>query len=243
MGGPSAHKRTLRRRVVKRLRKRGWSYETPNDGIRHRIYDILASYHAWWDWGHYLMILTGTDFCGNWAEPEAPTWWYKLEAPKRMFKTRYPIHPLSTFKVIKNYDAFMALTEDLNEDKMYEWQAFNVSQDRELQVGHMYWGGRFFGMTRWEVRLLVKYLRMVRRHDWYGLRTWLYAQGLHATVYKKKPFSCGAAPEPGSGGYDHWLCQLKKRHKGEHKCGNYVWGELDGVKYSYNVAPEDENVA
>jgi len=211
------------RRIERAMRKRRWNYQTPRNGLRRRAWSLASDHRPWWDWGHRVMALTGTDHGGNWDEPTPPTWWYRMLKPTHMARTNYPTHPLRTFQVVTDYDEFRALTAGLDEDAMYEWRAFCFDSDRELQVGHLYWGGDFYGMTRWESRLLGCYLRMARRHDWFGARSWLYAQGLHSAVYRKKPGSCATAPPKGSGGYTHWLCQLKRGHGGEHRFNNYTW--------------------
>jgi hypothetical protein len=169
------------------------------------------------------MILVGDPLGGDYSEPTMETWYYRLGTPTRMWRTKYPRHPLSTFEVIKDYDTFRKRTEGLNEDQMYEWQALCVNSDGELVLGHRYWGGNFYGMRKSETALLRKYLRAWRRHDWYGLRSWLYSQALHAAVYQRKPFSCQATPPKGSGGYDHWHCQLGRKHDGEHRYNLMTW--------------------
>lgn len=219
-------KAAKRKRLAKHLRKRGWSYDVPRDGLRRRIFCLVNENYRWYDWGHRLMILVGKDFGGNWSEPEPPTWWYRRGPAKRMWRTGFPRHPLSTFQVVTDYDEFRSLTRGLNEDEMYEWNAICVGQDGELQLGHRYWGGAFYGLPKDEVALLRKYLRHWHRFNWFGLRSYLYSQGLHAAVYTKKPFSCQAAPPRGSGGYSHWLCQRPRRHDGVHRYRSYEW--LDG---------------
>lgn len=194
-------------------------------GWRDRVTSLLLNHHPWWDWGHWLMILFGDNDGGNWAEPSAPTWWYIEAGTKRMIRTG---DPRRTFRVVKDYDEFRSLTDGLNEDEMYRWKALCLDGDGELQLGHRYWGKAFYGLPHDELRLLRRYLRMVRRHGWFGVRSWLYFQGLHAAVNRKKPWSCGAIPPKGMGGYSHWRCILKRRHDGMHRCGNYVWGEVGG---------------
>lgn len=221
-----------RSRLAQRMRDRGWHYKTPGDGIRHRAYDLVSERYPWYDWGHRLMVLTGSDSGGNWQEPTPPTWWYRLGPPKRMVRTHYPRHPLSTFEVVKDYDEFQGRTKGLNEDRMYEWQAMAVDSDHELVLGHRYWGGNFYGMRKDDTALLRRYLRMWRRHDWFGLRSWLYSQGLHAAVNRKVPFTCQAVPPKGAGGYDHWYCDQKRKHEGLHRSRNYQW-EQDGDRVEH----------
>ncbi len=212
----------IRPKIARWMRKRGWSYDTPRSGVRSRLV-ALMDHRPWWDWGHMLMVLAGDNDCGNWSDPEPPTWYYRLGKPKHMWLTRYPRFPLSRIEVITDYTEFRSLTEGLNEDQMYEWKAINASQDGELQLGHQYWGGRFYGLSRWETALLAKYLRQYRRSTLWGARSWLYSLGLHATVNKKRPFRCHATPPRGSGGYSHWYCEAPRRHHGPHRFGNYEW--------------------
>lgn len=220
-----APKRPVRDRLVKAMRHRGWHYKTPGDGVRHRLSDLVSQPRPWWDWGHRLMILTGSDDCGNWGEPDPPTWWYRLGPPKRMVRTKYPRQPLSTFEIVKTYDEFTARTKGLNEDGMYAWKAICFDSDGQLQLGHRYWGGNFYGLDRWDIALLRRYLRMAHRHDWYGLRGWLYSQGLHAAVNQKIPLRCHAVPPKESNGYGHWFCDQKRRHTGPHRYRNYEWAD------------------
>lgn len=233
-----APKKRLRDRAAKVMRKRGW-YDTKRMGsLRHRAYSLCLERHPWHDWGHYLMILVGQDFGGNWVEYSPPTWWYRHGTPKRMFRTGYPRHPLSTFEVIKDdYSAFRERTDGLNEDQKYEWKAIGTSQDGELHLGRMYWGNSFYGLTRWEMRLLHRYLWACRWRSWFGLRNWLYSLALHEAVDHKAPFKCNATPPPGSGGYSHWHCQQKRRHVGLHRFNNMSWGELDGEQFPVTHAP------
>lgn len=215
-------------RLLNLMRAHGWGHKTPRDGIRRRLYALALDRHHWWDWGSRLMILTGTDMGGNWDEPSPPTWWYRHTTPRYMWRTRYPRHPLSTFEVITDYDTFIARTEGLDEDGMYEWNAICVGQDGDLELGHRYWGGAFYGLSKPDAALLRRYLRMWHRLDWFGVRTWLYLQGLHATVNSRKPFSCQAIPP--RGGYKHWACRLPKKHGGAHRFNNYVWDD-NGTTY------------
>lgn len=235
-----AREKRLRDPLVRWMRRRRWNYDKPRGGLRHRLYDLASQHRPWWDWGHRLMILTGTDHGGNWSkpEPEPPTWWYRQGPPKRMLRTKYPRHPLSTYEVVKTYDEFTARTKGLNEDEMYAWQAIGVGQDGDLHLGHIYWGGKFYGLNHWDVALLRKYLRMWRRLDWFGIRPWLYSQALNAAVYQRVPFTCQEPPPRGSGGYTHWLCDQKRKHTGPHRYRNYEWteGQVEHIPTKEEVA-------
>jgi hypothetical protein len=228
-------RRPVRDLLVKLMRRWKWNHSKPRNGLRHRLYDLASTRHPWYDWGHRLMILVGCDFGGNWSEPEPPTWWYRPGEPKKMFRTKYPRHTLSTFEIVKNYDEFRRRTEGLNEDGLYAWQAIGVSQDGALYLGHRFWGGTFYGMRKDETAILRRYLRMWRRLDWFGLRSWLYSQALHAAVERKVPFSCQVVPPKDSGGYSHWHCDQKRKHEGPHRFGNYEW---DPTKKHVEYAPE-----
>lgn len=239
---PAQAMRTPRRRVrdplAKLMRRRGWAYKTPRDGLRRRLYCLTIDRWPWWDWGHPLMTLTGSDFGGNWSDPHegVPTWYYRLGTPKRMWRTGYPRHPLSTFEVITDYDTFRQRTEGLNEDQMYEWSAIYVDGDGQLQLGHRYWGKDFYGLRECETALLRKYLRMWHRHNWFGVRSWIYSQALNAAVHQRKPRACNVTPPKGTGGYSHWHCNEKRRHKGDHRFQSYTWsGGTARVVYD----PED----
>ena len=191
--------------------------------LGRRFCDVVFPHHPWWDWGHRLMALVGKDVGGNWSSPVPQTWWYRKLEPKRMWRTGYPIHPRSTYLVVKSYHELRSRTAGLNEDEMYPWQAINVNQDGDLHLGHRYWGGAFYSLDKNDVWLLRKYLRYWRRVDWWGARSWLFSQALNAAVYQRKPFACQEAPPKGSGGYDHWLCRERRGHDGPHRVQNYTW--------------------
>jgi hypothetical protein len=234
-------RRWVRDPLARLMRKRAWGWKTPRNGIRSRLYSLTIEHHPWWDWGHRLMILTGTDMAGNWSEPEPPTWWYRRGQAKPMWRTGFPRHPMRSFEIVTDYEEFRRRTEGLNEDGMYEWQAIAVNEDGQLILGHQYWGGNFYGLAGDEVALLRRYLRMWRRLDWFGARSWLYSLGLHAAVHRKVPRSCQAQAPKGQGGYDHWYCQLPRRHDGMHRYNNYVWGDIGGEPIGAIYNPTERN--
>lgn len=210
------------------LRRRGWYYDTPRNGLRTRIVALLDCRDPWWDWGHRLMVVVGRDFGGNWSEPVPPTWWYRQGPAKHQVRTGFPTHPPSTYEVITTYDEYRASVDGLNEDQRSEWQAIGTNQDGDLHLGHQFWGGQFYGLCKADTFLLRRYLRAWHRLDWWGLRTWLWQQGLHAAVHRKRPGACNQAPPRGQGGYDHWHCTLRRGHDGMHRFNAYVWGEIGG---------------
>lgn len=221
------------------MRKAGWAHDVPRHSLRHRLYSIAMDRKPWWDWGNRLMALVGDDHCGNWSEPGPPTWWYRPLGNKRMWRTGFPRRQ---FQIVTDYDEFKARTEGLNEDQLYEWCAIGTNQDGELHLGHQYWGGQFYGLPHDEWRLVRRYLIEAHRHKWFGLRSWLYLQGLHAAVYAKKPGACHERPPKDSGGYSHWLCRLKRGHDGLHRFNNYTWGEIGGETIGATHVPESGRV-
>lgn len=232
-----ARRRGAASRLACFMRRHGWPYDVPIGGVRHRVYDLVACGHPWWDWGHRLMIVTGSDFGGNWSEPTMPTWWYHRGTPNRMARTGWPTHPPSAYEIITDYATFRERTTGLNEDQMYEWQAIGLNQDGQLHLGHQFWGGSFYGLASCDLFLLRRYLRAWRRKDWFGLRSWLYSQALHAAVYRRRPGACNQAPPLGLGGYDHWLCTLRRGHDGMHRFNAYAWGEIGGEPIGTVYAP------
>ncbi len=217
----------MRQKLIMFLVKRGWN-KSDSTGLRRRLISLLYERHVWYDWGHRVMILVGDNDCGNWSEPEMETWYYRQVTPmKRMWRTNYPRR---SFQVVKDYGEFRELTKDLTDDEMYEWKAICLNQDHDLMLGHQYWGGKFYGLDYAERRLVLKWLRAFRRHDWYGLRSWLYTQALYSAVSTKKPFACQKAPDPHTGGYSHWLCTKKRNHKGPHQFASMIWEDGQEVQ-------------
>jgi len=182
------------------------------------------------------MVLVGRNVCGNYDEPTPETWFYRQGPAKTMRRTSYPRHPLSTYQIVKGHAAFADLTKGWDEDALDEWQAMGVGQDGDLLLGRRYWGGAFYGLTKDDTALLRRYLRSWRRFDWFGARSWLYAQGLHAAVHQRKPLTCQEVPPRGSGGYSHWHCQRRRGHGGDHQFNNYKWTPGEPVRHEPAVA-------
>ena len=215
-----------RRRAERWMRRdMKWNMSKHQHTIRGHILSAVSSWRPWWNWGSPVMALVGTSFGGSASEPKPPTWWYRKMSPRFERFSGFPRHPLSTFEIVKDYDAFAERTRGLNEDEMYEWQAIGANQDGDLHLGHRYWGGAFYDLNRWDVPLLRRYLFRWRLTDWFGLRTWIYRQANHAAVYQRKPGSCAVGTPAHSGGYRHWRCEYPRRHEGEHRYGAYTWSE------------------
>lgn len=221
----------VKKRIRDRIAKRLFYKRRYNIILFKRIYDLLTCRYPWWDWGHRVMIVVGYDFCGNWSDMRAPTWWYRFENRKKpMWRTGYPVRRL---QVIKNYDEFMKETAGIREDsdEHYPWKAICLGQDDDLKLGRQYWGGNFFGLNASEMRLLLRWLIRWNLSCWFGLRQYIYKHALEAAVHKRKPFACNKVPDKNSNGYQHWHCTDKKKHTGPHSFGNYTWVEGDTVKY------------
>jgi hypothetical protein len=202
-----------KRRYLWRLLQRiGWR-DAGDHTIRYRVYRLALERHPWWDWGHRVMVLTGTPMGGNFQEPSPPTLWYRWDAQQLV--------------LTKSYKEYRAATESMTEN---DWKWIGLDQDHELRLGY-YQSGNFYGLPRAEQRLLFWWLVRWRFRDWFGLRTWLYFKGLHAAVNRKVPFTCQAVP-PKGGGYSHWHCHLKRKHVGMHRFNNYVWGDIEGEPIS-----------
>lgn len=219
---------TWRSRLARHLRTRGWG-KGPTDindahyGVRRRVLALLQERNPWWDWGHRVMIIVGDDDGGNWSEPTPPSWWYRPGVPDRMWRTNYPRHRPSTIELVTRYSQLRERIEGATDDEKYEWLGIYLDQDHQVKFGH-YYTDSFYGLRSWEIPIVARWLRMARRHDWYGLRSWLYSHALHAAVNRRKPFSCGEPPPRDAGGYSHWLCTRRRRHSGLHRYANMVWG-------------------
>lgn len=207
-----ASDRSLAHRVERYLTvRRGWGRDTPEGGVRSRVVSLVRERYPWWDWGHLVMTLVGRAWCGSYAAPQPPTIWYRFTGPK-------------SIEVVRSYDEYRRRTKDAEDD----WKFMAVREEgSEFRTGY-YQSERFDGLSRVEVRLLVRYLFRWALSDWFGVRTWLYFRALHSAVYQRRPFSCQAVPPKGSGGYDHWLCQERRRHSGPHRFNMNRWND-DGL--------------
>ncbi len=223
-------------RLADLMRRFGWNRSKHDARLTGRLYHLSTHRYRWYDWGHRVMAILGRANGGSYDNPSPPTWWYVEIAPKIMWRTRYPRR---RYEVVKSYDEMRRRTSGLNEDEMYRWRAVGADQDGDVVLGRRWWGDPFYGLDYAEVRIVHRWMRRWRWKNWFGLRSWLYTQALHAAVNQRKPFSCGVNPPAGSGGYSHWRCQLKKRHDGLHRFNAYVWGDVGGIEMPL-VAHEPE---
>ena len=176
-----------------------------------RIKHIRSQNYRWYQWGPRVMILVGREGCGTYDVPRPRDMWFRHENGR--IRTTY------------DYSDVRALNDG-------EWRVFDSQNDGfEIVIG--YWphpdGIRSIQRSgldgRTEQRLFLRWFVWdgLIVAEWFGLRRWLYYKGLHATVNAKIPFTCQAVPPRGSGGYDHWHCELKRKHKGEHRFRNCTW--------------------
>lgn len=220
----AAPRNTTRRRLERYLTlKRRWYYETPDNGLRSRIVALLRENHPWWDWGHRVMTLVGRNWCGNWSEPKPPDIWYRQGPSKlRRGKAR------TTWVVVRSYDEYLRQVEQGHQD----WKCIQVQDGGWTLAMGYYDSMNFYGLTRSEVPILLRFLVRWALTDWLGIRRWLYFRALRAAVNRKVPFRCQATPPKGTGGYSHWHCSEKKRHAGPHRFNNYTWTDGDHVEYA-----------
>jgi len=204
--------------IARLMREHGWNHRDRQ--LRRRLYDIAASRPRWWQWWKLVTPLVASSHGMNDYDIEPPTWWY-VRAPHAT--QRYTGFPRRRYEVVTDYHEFRRRTDGLDEDAMYDWNAISVDQDGDLILGKRYWGGQFYGLDYAEVEILRRYLRMWHRFDWFGLRSWLSQQALHASANEKIPFTCQALPPAGSGGHSHWHCGEKRGHAGDHRFRNYTW--------------------
>lgn len=183
----------------------------------------------WYDWGRPVMILIGREDGGSFdGIPRPHDLWFRHENG-RMVTTR-------------DYTEVRARNDG-------EWRIFDSQNDGfEIVIG--WWPGpdgngriQQSGLDgRAEQRLFLRWFVWDGwiKAEWFGLRRWLYYKALHAVVTDKVPFTCQQVPPPNSGGYSHWHCQLRRKHKGDHRYRNYTWS---GSKVEYapvdGTAPKD----
>lgn len=230
----AAPKRTLRRRLWRKMYDAGWTRVGMDDTLRSRVAHAVNEQKHWYDWGHPVMWLVGRYHCGNTEPPRGrDLWWIPKEYVEGVaaslvadYEQRFGCY------VTRRYEDVRATSPDI------EWRIYDLQDDgRTVKIG--VWphapehDGRVQPMPTWhtmdakrEMRLFLWWYLWEHKGkaQWFGLRPWAYYKALHAVVNDKRPFSCQRTPDKGAGGYSHWHCQLRKRHKGEHRFRNYTWG-------------------
>jgi hypothetical protein len=232
--------RSTRYRLAQIMIKHEWNWPAYDDTIRGRVYQIVSDRHPWWDWGHRVMWLTGRYDSGSAGWPRA--------------RDLYYVHPSWLERFDQSWFAgsptrlgFITTTKtaDVLAHRSVSWKIFDLQDGgRTLLLG---WypepgsDGRIkpASIEGDEIRLFWHWYWIDHKlkAQWLGIRPWLYSKALTAAVHERKPFACQVTPEPGSGGYSHWHCQLKKRHTDPHRYNNYTWaGPGTSVAYDPEVA-------
>lgn len=188
-------------------------------GLIHRLATVATVRRPWYDWGHRIMPLVGVWRHGDYGTPRGRDLWYR-QISRNTFETTY------------DYKDVLALPNG-------EWKIFDIQNDgHELVLG--WWGSRISpsSLERPELRLFRRwdFWECRVRGEWFGLRRWVYHRALHAAVHLKKPFACNLTPPSGSGGYDHWHCEVRGRHD-MHRFRNYTWA-ADRVAYDPKLASQ-----
>lgn len=175
-----------------------------------RIQTIRARGYRWYDWGHRVMILIAREDGGSFdGVPRVRDLWFYREGGR--------IHTTRDYA-------------DVRARPDIEWKVFDSQNDGfEVVIG--WWPNGHGGINqsglegRDEQKLFLRWFVWDSwiKAEWFGLRRWLYYKALHAVVHARIPFACQEVPDRNSGGYDHWHCQLGRRHTGKHRFNNGVW--------------------
>lgn len=189
--------------------------------VVRRIRMIRDRRYPWWDWGHRVLLLAAREDGGS-ADgvPRPADLWFRREGDRLVATRDYSV---------------------VRERNDGEWRVFDSQNDgHDVVVG--YWpapGGdgrlRPSGLDgRLEQRLFLRWFVWDGwiKAEWFGLRRWIYYRALHAAVHEKVPFACQQVPPKGGGGYQHWHCQLRRRHAGVHRFRNFVWPTGGPVEFS-----------
>lgn len=180
-------------------------------GLAHRLLTIRVDRRRWYDWGHMLMTLVGQNRTGDYDAPRGRDLWYRFANENESRGRIITTHRYADVRATEGQDV--------------SWRIFDVQDDGGTVVMGFY-GDRIahYGLSRRELALFRRwdFWECRLRGEWFGLRRWLYFKGLHAAVHQRIPFTCQQAPPRGSGGYDHWHCELRGKHT-EHRFRAYVW--------------------
>lgn len=231
MNEPTAPRRTTRNRIRRWMYRHGWTTGRREGSVLHRLHDLVARTRPWYDWGHPLMVLVGRYDSGDWGPPRVRDLWFRKEY----------VGKHQRFETTRD----SAVVRERNDG---EWRIFDGQDDgHTIEIG--FWphpdspNGQIHrtGLDgRGEIQLFARWLIWDGwiKAEWFGLRRWLYYRGLHNAVEPYVPFTCRVVPERGSGGYTHWHCDLRPRHKGDHRYRNYTWpGPGTRVQYAPQESP------
>lgn len=236
MSTAAARKNTIRRRVWKWMYDQGWTRSGMDDSLRSRIAHAVYAYTKWYDWGGPVMCLVGRNEGGNTSPPRGrDLWWIPVDMVEGVWASWLAdFEQMHGCYVTRRY-------ADVSRTSEVDWRIYDLQDEgRTVKVGR--WPNRpadqgHIQPLPWNELHPTLFLRWYlwehkAKAQWAGVRTWLYYKALHAAVNDRKPFACQATPAPGKGGYSHWHCQLKKRHKCLHRFRSYVWSDGEQVAFA-----------
>lgn len=191
-----------------------------------RFRTVALGTHGQTDWPHRLMALVGRDDQGSWSPPRVRDLYLRHNRDGSTTTTR---------------DAVAAW--DGTRKRGEEWRTFDSQDDGfTARVGYLGDDGRLHDTGLQGRRELALFRRWLLwdgwvKAEWFGLRRWLYYQGLHRAVERRVRWTCQAVPPRDSGGYQHWHCQVRVgawgtlrrrlgqpfRHPEPHRFNNYTW--------------------
>lgn len=225
-------------KLARIMRKRGWTRIELDDTFRSRIAHAVGDWRRWYDWGHPVMWLVGRHDCGSAGCPRGRDLWW---IPTQYVEEGVAASLLAGFEqrhgcyITTNYTDVRATSGDV------DWRIYDLQDDgRTTKVGLWPNAPEHKGRLQplpWEelnVRLFLWWYLWEHKAkaQWFGLRRWVYYKALHWAVHAHSPFACNVVPDRGSGGYSHWHCGLRPRHRGAHRYHNYTWaGPGESVEY------------
>lgn len=220
------------------MHRRGWTNSDLDNTLRSRVAHAVGDWKKWYDWGHPVMWLVGRYDTGSAGVPRGrDMWWIPTEYVEGIAASlvadceqRYGCYITTDYQVVS------ATGADI------DWRIYDLQDDgRTVKVA--LWpnepdhGGRIQPLPLQELKVgLFLWWYLVQhkgKAQWLGLRPWVYYKALHWAVNAHSPFACGVTPDSGSGGYSHWHCGSRRRHRGDHRYMNYTWpGPGERVEYA-----------
>lgn len=232
-------------RVTHALRRRGWTGVALDDTIRSRIAHAIGDWNRWYDWGRPVMWLVGRYETGGAGAPRGrDLWWVPVEYVEGIAASliadldrRFGCYVTTDYSIVRSTSGDI------------EWRIYDLQDDgRTVKLG--LWpntpehGGRMQPLPWNELKVDLFLWWYVWQHkgraQWFGLRSFVYYRALHAAVEAHNPFRCSETPALGTGGYRHWHCGLRRRHRGHHRYNEYVWDDAGSrVQHSPRRLAED----
>jgi catechol 2,3-dioxygenase-like lactoylglutathione lyase family enzyme len=241
----AAPRKTVAYRLDRWLRER--DRQVGDYDRTRRFREVVLGVHGGRDWPHRLMALVGRDDCGNWSPPRGRDLYMRIGWERRADRTA--IEGTQNQRVHTTHG--MTAWDGVRRGE--EWRTFDWQDDgHTLRIGWLGDDGRIhdsgLGSVAGEVALFRRWFLWDSwiKFEWLGLRRWIYYQGLHRAVHRKYPWTCQAVTPPGTGGYNHWYCQVPigrlgtvrrwlgwpVEHPMPHRYNNYRWdGQGNRVKY------------